>query len=105
MARIRVQEAASFRLDEISRYTKRRWGKRQADHYLTGLFAAFDQIDSHGVTSKPVPAEFEVAGYYFRYERHFVFWRRSLSARATRALTDGGGDRGVLPERPAFRIG
>lgn len=76
MAVIRVQEAASHRLDEIYRYTKQRWGSEQADRYITGLFDAFEKIDTHGVASKPVPAEFGVDGYFFRYERHFVYWRR-----------------------------
>ena len=26
-----------------------------------------------------VPAEFGVDGYYFRYERHFVYWKRLAS--------------------------
>lgn len=26
--------------------------------------------------SRPVPAEFGVEGYFFRYERHFVYWKR-----------------------------
>jgi hypothetical protein len=26
--------------------------------------------------SRPVPAEFDVDGYTFRYERHIVYWRR-----------------------------
>lgn len=76
VAPIRIQEAASFRLDEIYRYTKKHWGTRQADRYITGLFAAFDRIESHGVMSRPVPAEFGVEGYFFRYEQHFVYWRR-----------------------------
>lgn len=76
MAAIRVQEAASHRLDEIYRYTKQRWGSEQADRYITGLFESFEKIDTHGVASKPVPAEFGVDGYFFRYERHFVYWRR-----------------------------
>lgn len=76
MARVRVQEAASYRLDEIYRYTRDHWGTRQADRYITGLFEAFGHIESHGVASKPVPAAFGVEGYFFRYERHFVYWRR-----------------------------
>jgi toxin ParE1/3/4 len=76
MAAVRIQEAASHRLDEIYRYTRERWGVEQADRYITGLFAAFDRIETRGVTSKPVPAEFGVDGYFFRYERHFVYWRR-----------------------------
>lgn len=76
MARVRVQEAASFRIDEIYRYTRKRWGAEHADRYITGLFDAFDRIESRQVISRPVPAEFGVEGYVFRYERHMVYWRR-----------------------------
>ncbi|MDF2096791.1 type II toxin-antitoxin system RelE/ParE family toxin [Aquibaculum arenosum] len=76
MAAVRIQEAASYRLDEIYRYTRSRWGSDQADRYITGMFAAFEEIESHGVISRPVPAEFGVAGFFFRYEHHFVYWRR-----------------------------
>ena len=75
MATILVQEAASYRLDEIYRYTRDRWGVRQADEYIKGMFAAFDRIESGGVASKPIPAEFGVEGFFFRYEHHFVYWR------------------------------
>ncbi len=76
MSLVRIQEAASWRLDEIYRYTRERWGESQADRYLTGLFEAFDRIESHGVDSRPVPAEFGVQGFFFRYERQLVHWRR-----------------------------
>lgn len=76
MANVRVQEAASYRLDEIYRYTRDRWGAQQADRYITALFEAFDHIESHRVASRPIPAEFGVNGYFFRHERHFVYWRR-----------------------------
>jgi plasmid stabilization system protein ParE len=75
MAAVRVQEAAALRLDDIYRYTRDHWGAEQADCYITGLFAAFERIDSRGIASKPIPAEFGVDGYFFRYERHFVYWR------------------------------
>ena len=75
MAQIRIQKAASLRLDDIYRYTRGRWGKEQADRYITELFEAFDQIHVGGVSSRPIPANFGVSGYYFRYERHFVYWR------------------------------
>jgi toxin ParE1/3/4 len=75
MTRIRIQEAASWRLDEIYRYTRDRWGEVQASRYITGLFEAFDRIESHGVASKPLPAEFGIDGFFFRYERHFVYWK------------------------------
>jgi plasmid stabilization system protein ParE len=73
---LRVQEAASLRLDEIYRYTRERWGAEQADQYITDLFTSFERIEGHGVASSPVPAEFGVAGFYFRHEHHFVYWRR-----------------------------
>jgi toxin ParE1/3/4 len=73
---VRVQEAASHRLDEIYRYTPDRWGHEQADRYIAGLFEAFEHIDSHAVMSRPVPAAFDVDGFIFRYERHVVYWRR-----------------------------
>lgn len=73
---IRVQETASVRLDEIYRYTRDRWGGAQAESYIAGLFAAFTQIESRGVMSRPVPAEFGVEGYFLRYERHYVYWKR-----------------------------
>ena len=76
MAAIRIQEAASHRLDDIYRYTRDQWGSEQADRYITGLFEAFGKIETHGVASRPVPAEFGVEGYFFKYERHFVYWRR-----------------------------
>lgn len=73
---VRIQESASHRLDEIYRFTQDRWGKRQANRYITGSFEAFEGIQSHKTTSKPVPAEFGVGGFFFRYEQHFVYWRR-----------------------------
>jgi toxin ParE1/3/4 len=73
---VRIQEVASLRLDEIYRYTRDQWGADQADRYVTDLFAAFDRIESHGVVSRPIPAEFEVEGFYFRHARHFVYWQR-----------------------------
>lgn len=74
--RVRVQESASFRIDEIYRYTRDRWGTQQADRYITGLFEAFDGIETHATPSRPIPAEFGIEGYFFHYEQHFVYWRR-----------------------------
>ena len=75
MPNVRVQEAASWRIDEIYRYTRDRWGTEQADRYITGLFEAFDGIATRHTASRPIPADFGIDGYYFRYERHFVHWR------------------------------
>jgi len=75
MAAVRIREAAALRIDEIYRFTRDRWGPEQADRYIIGLFEAFDRIESHNVPSKPIPAEFGVEGFVFRYGRHFVYWK------------------------------
>lgn len=76
MPGLRIQEAAALRLDEIYRYARGRWGEAQANRHIMGMFDAFERIESHGVASRPVPAEFGVEGFFFWYERHFVYWRR-----------------------------
>ena len=76
MPAVRVQEAASWRLDEIYRDTRDRWGEQQAERYIAGLFDAFERIEAHRVASKPIPAAFGVEGFFFRYQRHFVYWKR-----------------------------
>src|SRR6056297_2934304 len=58
-----------------NRYTRDRWCDEQAEKYITGLFAAFETIAAHGVVSQPIPAEFGVEVFFFRYERHSVYWR------------------------------
>ena len=75
MTSFRIQDAASHRIDEIFRYTLDRWGPEQAEVYITGLFKAFSRIATHQVHSYPIPAEFDVEGFYFRYEKHFVYWK------------------------------
>ena len=76
MPAVAIQEAASHRLDDIYRYTRDHWGAEQAARYITGMFEAFEKIASHGVASRPVPAAFGVDGFVFRYERHFIYWRK-----------------------------
>lgn len=75
MARVLILDAASYRIDEIYRYTLKQWGGVQADTYIVGLFDAFAKVATHEVLSRPVPAEFGVNGFFFRYEKHFVYWR------------------------------
>lgn len=71
-----MQYAAALRLDDIYRYTRQRWGQQQAERYLRGLFQAAQGLVSHRTSSRPIPAEFGIGnGYFFRYQRHFVYWR------------------------------
>jgi len=72
----RIQESASYRLDEIYRYTRDRCGEQQANSYIEGLFEAFEGIGTRRTLSRPIPAELGVEGCFFRYEHHFVYWRR-----------------------------
>lgn len=76
MTAVRIQEAASRRLDDIYRYTLDQFGAAQAERYIEGLFEAFGKIATHSVLSRPVPADFGVDGFSFRYESHVVYWRR-----------------------------
>ena len=76
MTRIRVQDAAAVRIDEIYQYTREHWGQARADAYIRGLFDAFDGIATGAVVSRAVPAGFGVDGYVFRHKRHFVYWKK-----------------------------
>ncbi|HIC99264.1 MAG TPA: type II toxin-antitoxin system RelE/ParE family toxin [Pyrodictiaceae archaeon] len=75
MTQFLVQNSASHRIDDIYRYTRRKWGTAQAESYITGLFVAFEKIETHEVLSHPIPAEFGVTGFFFRYKKHFVYWK------------------------------
>ncbi len=76
MTKVRVQERAISRLDEIYRYTASEWGVEQAEHYIHGLFESFERIRTNPSLSRPIPAEFAVEGYFYRYQKHFVYWKR-----------------------------
>jgi toxin ParE1/3/4 len=39
------------------------------------LFDAFGKIEKHEVFSRPIPAEFCVDGFFFQYQKHFVYWK------------------------------
>lgn len=72
---VRLQRAALARLDEIYLFTRDRWGPEQAQRYSDGLFAALDGIVDRSTLSRPIPAEYGVSGFYFRYQRHFIYWQ------------------------------
>ena len=76
MTAVRVQEAAALRIDEIYRYSRDRWGEANGNAYVTGLFETFEGLAAGGIASRPVPAELGVDGCVFRYEKHFVYWKR-----------------------------
>jgi len=40
------------------------------------LFDAFARIESGGIPSRTIPAQFGVDGFFLPHERHFIYWRR-----------------------------
>jgi toxin ParE1/3/4 len=74
-----LEPAADRALDEIYEYTAANWGEDQADAYISGLFAFFDDVTSKKATWRAVPAEFGVTGYFNKYGHHFVYWRMMRS--------------------------
>lgn len=75
MTEFLVQQSASFRIDEIYQYTREHWGEAKADAYIEGMFDSFGMIEAHEVLSRPIPADFSVEGFFFRYKKHFVYWK------------------------------
>lgn len=75
MTAVRVQQRASHQIDEIYLYTLQHWGKNHADSYIHGLFDSFERIARHAEPSRPIPAELGVAGYCYRYQKHFIYWK------------------------------
>ena len=81
MPKYLVQRAAGLRLDNIYRYTKDAWGKKQADKYIRGLFDQFEAISDNTARSHPIPAEFNVEGFVSRYEHHLIYWKKNKSGK------------------------
>ena len=70
-----LSKSAKAALVDIYDYTADKWGSRQADSYLKGLFDSFSKIRDRKTIWRPIPDEFEVRGYFTRYKRHYIFWQ------------------------------
>ena len=75
MTKFVIQQAADHRLDEIYTYSLETWGVEQAETYIRGLFQKFEDIADRKTPWRQIPAEFEVEGYFTRYEHHFIYWK------------------------------
>ena len=75
MTTYRLEPLANQRLDEIYQYTRARWGARQAEAYISGLFDAFGEIAARQTPWRAIPAEYGVVGYFALCGRHLIFWR------------------------------
>ena len=70
-----VANIAGQRIHAIYDHTREQWGEDQADAYIHGMFARFDDIAARRIIWRAIPSAMGVAGYYCRYERHFIYWR------------------------------
>ncbi len=77
MSTYRLATNAKATLTDIYVYTFGAWGEAQADKYLDGFYDCFARIINQSELWRPVPAEFGVDGFYTRYEKHLIYWRRS----------------------------
>lgn len=77
MSRYRLTTGAKATLVDIYNYTLEQWGEDQADKYLNGLFARFEAITKEKTIWRPISPEFEISGYFCRYEKHLIYWRHT----------------------------
>lgn len=71
----RTSPLVDSQIDQIYEFTLDRWGEEQADRYIRGLYAFFDDISAKRVIWRAIPAEFDVKGFVGKCEKHFVYWR------------------------------
>jgi toxin ParE1/3/4 len=74
---LRVRKKAKTDLRDIGRYTRKRWGRKQSNHYLGELDACFRRLVSTPVLGRayvPMPP-------YLRLKQgsHVVFFRRETN--------------------------
>lgn len=74
MNRWNLTKRAKESLIDIYNYTLTNWGEKQADNYLDRLYNKFRQIADNPNMWRPIPRQFEVEGYFARYERHYIYW-------------------------------
>ncbi len=86
--RLTWSEKAEADLDEVWRFTRRRWGVSQADAYLGGIKAALQDPIALRRQAKPIGHVKEEL-YRVRVIRHFVYFRFTEDAvNVSRVLHD-----------------
>ncbi len=75
MTDYRISDGAGHRLDDIYVYPRDTWGEVQAQVYLRGMFARFEAIAAHEFPWRPIPADYGVTGWMYRYQKHFIYWK------------------------------
>lgn len=80
MAKYQLWVGATESLTDIYVYTHNEWGLNQANKYLDGFYICFERIAAKTEIWRSIPMEFEVEGFFTRYEKHYIYWK---------VLTDG----------------
>ena len=75
MNRYFLSSGAKAALTNIYVYTHETWGSAQADKYLDGLYGTFERIIRKEALWRPIAAEFQIEGYFTRYEKHLIYWK------------------------------
>ncbi len=75
MAKFLIQKSASFRIDEIYRYSRSKWGEQAARKHIEEMFDAFAVIEQNQLSSRVIPSEFGISGFFFQYKKHFIYWK------------------------------
>ncbi|MEO1029026.1 MAG: type II toxin-antitoxin system RelE/ParE family toxin [Pseudomonadota bacterium] len=75
MSHYKLTSGARATLVDIYVYTHNTWGLQQADTYLEGFYGCFEDIAAKRVLWRPIPSEYEVEGFFTRYEKHLIYWR------------------------------
>ncbi len=69
----KVLKSAGIRIDNIFQYSRDHWSQKQAEYYIEGMFKHFEAIANGHTLLKPIPAEFEVQGFFSLYEKHVIY--------------------------------
>ena len=77
--RYRIFKRARQQLIDIWIYTEQKWGDRQSDQYIDGLYKAFKEISEDSHSWRKVRGKKFVGVFFFRYEKHFVFFKQLTS--------------------------
>lgn len=81
MADYRFSPSADKRQDEIWEYTSEQWGENQAKKYLQSLHNHLQRLANKEIpwqllpTHQLVPPDLNLAIFFSRYEKHYIFFR------------------------------
>lgn len=71
-----LSDSAEAALADIYIYTETTWGSMQAESYVSGIFDKFEAIALRLTPWRSIAPELEVDGFFTRYQRHYIFWRK-----------------------------